>query len=86
MWTEDYPDYDFPTKTNVLNANKGFMPVYFKFVRLYQKSHGTKSGEISNRSAAQSNSRWLTIPKAYDRTFSKSGILPPMDKYGQARA
>lgn len=62
----DYPDYDFPTKTNVLNANKGFMPEYFNFVK-YQKSHGTKVEKFQVGSTEQF--KMTHNPKAYDGLF-----------------
>lgn len=36
----DYPDYDFPSRDNVLNANKGFIEHYINFVN-YSAEHGT---------------------------------------------
>ena len=36
-----YPDYDFPSRQNVLNADKGFMEQYIKFAE-YSASHGTE--------------------------------------------
>lgn len=40
-----YPDYDFPSRDNVLNANKGFIKHYINFVN-YSAEHGDMSERV----------------------------------------
>lgn len=61
-----YPDYDFPSKKKVNNANKGFMPEYHKFVE-YKQAQGMKMEKFQigglNQIQLQHN------PKKYRKNF-----------------
>lgn len=61
-----YPDYNFPTRKNVLNANKGFIPEYLKFID-YQKAQGTKMEKFQIGSTDQF--KMIHDPKAYSDIF-----------------
>ena len=62
----DYPDYDFPSKKNVANANKKFMDEYHKFVE-YQKTQGMQMERFDI--GALNQIKMLYNPKAYKKNF-----------------
>ena len=61
-----YPDYDFPSKKNVANANKKFMDEYHKFTA-YQMSQGMKMEKFQVGGLNQI--RMLNNPKKYRKNF-----------------
>ena len=61
-----YPDYDFPSKKNVANANKGFMDEYHKFVK-YQMSKGMQMEQFEV--GALNQIEMVHNPKAYKKLF-----------------
>ena len=61
-----YPDYDFPSKKNVANANKGFMDEYHKFVK-YQMSKGMQMEQF--KVGALNQIEMVHNPKAYKKLF-----------------
>ena len=61
-----YPDYDFPSKKNVNNANKGFMEEYHKFVD-YKMAQGMKMEKFDV--GALNQIRMLNNPKKYRKNF-----------------
>ena len=61
-----YPDYDFPSKKKVNNANKGFMPEYHKFVE-YKQAQGMKMEKFDV--GALNQIKMLNNPKKYKKTF-----------------
>ena len=61
-----YPDYDFPSKKNVNNANKGFMPEYHKFVE-HKMAQGMKMEKFD--AGALNQIRMLNNPKKYRKNF-----------------
>lgn len=66
MIDRDYPDYDFPSKKNVRNANKGFMEEYHKFVK-YKMSKGMKMEKFEV--GALNQIKLLNDPKKYRKNF-----------------
>lgn len=62
----NYPDYDFPSKKNVANANKKFMDEYHKFVE-YQKTQGMQMERFDI--GALNQIKLLYNPKAYKKNF-----------------
>lgn len=61
-----YPDYDFPSKKNVKNANKGFMEEYHKFVE-YKMAQGMKMEKFEV--GALNQIRMQNDPKKYRKNF-----------------
>jgi beta-lactamase superfamily II metal-dependent hydrolase len=61
-----YPRYDFPSKKNVANANKGFMDEYHAFVK-YQMSKGMEMEQFKVGELNQIE--MLHNPKPYKRKF-----------------
>lgn len=66
MIDRDYPDYDFPSKKNIRNANKGFMEEYHKFVK-YKMSKGMKMEKFEV--GALNQIKLLNDPKKYRKNF-----------------
>ena len=62
----NYPDYDFPSKKNVANANKKFMDEYHKFVK-YQMSQGMEMERFDV--GALNQIKMLYNPKKYKKNF-----------------
>ena len=62
----NYPDYDFPSKKNVANANKKFMDEYHKFVK-YQMSQGMEMERFDVGGLNQI--KMLYNPKKYKKNF-----------------
>ena len=62
----NYPDYDFPSKKNVANANKKFMDEYHKFVK-YQMSQGMEMERFDV--GALNQIKMLYNPKKYRKNF-----------------
>ena len=62
----NYPDYDFPSKKNVANANKKFMDEYHKFVK-YQISQGMEMERFEV--GALNQIKMLYNPKKYKKNF-----------------
>ncbi len=62
----NWPDYDFPTKKKVANANKGFMEEYHKFVK-YQMSQGMEMEKFEVGGLNQI--RMVNNPKKYRKNF-----------------
>ena len=61
-----YPDYDFPSKKNVANANKKFMDEYHKFVK-YQMTQGMEMEKF--QVGALNQIKMLYSPKKYKKNF-----------------
>jgi len=61
-----YPDYDFPSKKNVANANKKFMDEYHKFVK-YQMEQGMEMEKFDV--GALNQIKMLNNPKKYRKNF-----------------
>lgn len=61
-----YPDYDFPSKKNVANANKKFMDEYHKFVK-YQMEQGMDMEKFDV--GALNQIKMLNNPKKYRKNF-----------------
>ena len=61
-----YPDYDFPSRENVLNADRGFIPHYISFVN-HIAEQGTAVEKFSIGSRGQFSLRYE--PKKYAGTF-----------------
>lgn len=61
-----YPDYDFPSKKNIKNANKGFMPEYHKFVE-YKMTQGMDVEKFEV--GALNQIKLLNNPKKYKKNF-----------------
>lgn len=61
-----YPEYDFPSKQKVLNADKGFMPHYINFVN-YIAQHGTVAEKFQVGSRKQFT--MVHNPKPYAKEF-----------------
>ena len=61
-----YPDYDFPSRENVLRANKGFIPHYISFVN-HIAEQGTRVEKFSVGSCKQFSLRYE--PKKYAKSF-----------------
>ena len=61
-----YPDYDFPSRENVMNADKGFMEHYIKFAE-YSASHGTEVEKF----CVGSNKQFVPVhdPKKFAKDF-----------------
>ncbi len=61
-----YPDYDFPSRENVLRADKGFIPHYINFVN-HIAGNGTSVEKFQIGSKKQF--RLVNSPKKYSRSF-----------------
>lgn len=61
-----WPDYDFPSRENVLNSNKGFIPHYMNFVK-YIADHGTEVEKFQIGSRRQFT--MVNNPKKYSGMF-----------------
>ncbi len=61
-----YPDYDFPSKKKVANANKGFMEEYYKFVK-YQMKQGMEMEKFDVGALNQIS--MVHNPKRYRKIF-----------------
>ena len=61
-----YPDYDFPSRQNVLNADKGFIEEYMKFVN-WSAQHGTDVQKFQ----VGSNRQFVMVhnPKPFAKEF-----------------